>query len=99
MLPEKYKILYVGPDDLGTSSQRVRALLDLGHEIERVYTREKYEKCNKLNKILKSVRRRIGYPCENCNENSALLRKTAKFKPDIVLCRMHVNFEMGTKPT
>ena len=80
----KLGIIHVGPEDRGTSWQRIQALRDLGHDVNQIYYSYLYENLFFSKKIYRSLRRRIGWPAEQCNENIKLLVAVKKHLPDII---------------
>lgn len=77
-------IVHLGPEDRATSWQRVQAFRDLGHEVYQLYYSRLDEKPSLLTRTYRSLRRRAGWPVEQCDENAALLGAAKRYSPDVV---------------
>ena len=79
-----FRIVHVGPEDVGTTWQRVRAFKDLGVEVHRVFYSLMSERPKLLLRIYRALRRRVGFPVEQCDENRELIRTVSRVNPDLV---------------
>ncbi|PKN64823.1 MAG: hypothetical protein CVU57_13510 [Deltaproteobacteria bacterium HGW-Deltaproteobacteria-15] len=90
------KIIHFGPEDIATSWQRIQALRDLGHQVHTVYYSRIAERVNLTKRIYRSVRRRIGFPAEQCAENRTLAEMAAALQPDVVFVEKGLTLRPAT---
>ena len=102
-LLKKYKILHLGPEDNGTTSQRLNALNELGHNVKSIfYIRKTDQPSYTLNqkitykKIKRFMFRKIGYPIEHNNENQVLLNESISFSPDLIFIEKGLTIKKKT---
>ena len=88
---KKFKILHLGPEDKGTTSQRINALKELGHKLNSIHyikikDQPSYINDQKINykKVKRFIFRKIGYPVEHNNENELLIGESINLKPDLI---------------